>query len=204
MLPFCRFSLYFIHIILLTWTRIQLFWRMIEIFIQSPGTEIEFLTFCVIIMITFNKYIAEWMQNMGKICETSHCQEIFYKICLLYCTCIYAFFSRVPQLPWHSTFLGQLKCHLYFFASRQVDNSICLNIVLTLCLWNMNIKIKLLKWSTLWRKNKFRACTVESTREDYSLVESLCQGGGMTQHFLEHLPFYTLSDTVKKLIGLQY
>ena len=53
-------------------------------------------------------------------------------------------------------------------------------------------------------KNKFRACRVESTREDYSLVESLCQGGGMTQHFIEHLPFYTLSDTVKKLIGLQY
>ena len=78
LLPFCRFSLYFIHIILLTWTRIELFWRMIEIFIQSPGTEVEFLTFCVIIMITFNKYIAEWMQNMGKICETSHCQEIFY------------------------------------------------------------------------------------------------------------------------------
>ena len=93
--------------------------------------------------------------------------------------------------------------YIFSLLDRWTTNSICLNIVLTLCLWNMNIKIKLLKWSTLWRKNKFRACRVESTREDYSLVESLC-GGGMTQHFLEHLPFYTLSDTVKKLIGLQY
>ena len=47
-------------------------------------------------------------------------------------TCIYAFFQGYNNLP--DTFLGQLKCHLYFFASRQVDNSICLNIVLTLCL----------------------------------------------------------------------
>ena len=203
MLPFCRFSLYFIHIILLTWTRIELFWRMIEIFIQSPGTEVEFLTFFALLLWL---HLTNILLNGCRIWERFVKRLIARRFSIRYVCYIVRvftlFFQGYHNLP--DTFLGQLKCHLYFFASRQVDNSICLNIVLTLCLWNMNIKIKLLKWSTLWRKNKFRACRVESTREDYSLVESLCQGGGMTQHFLEHLPFYTLSDTVKKLIGLQY